>query len=274
MYPCQNVPMVVFGARCSSPCLYCGLYKYQFPAEKIIAVGIENVKNEMSKYKSTYFSPVTDCFLPENCEATHFLLEKVWKLNPDFVPLVNTKQIIPEKTVTLFKRNKDRLVLQISVPSSNEILISILEPGSASVSARLKMLKNLTENGVPAIVVIMPWFDLGNSEELARKISEAGIIRAIISNGILVKNTKEKMINSGNEEIKKVAESVCFVKEATENRLVLPRQKRIESLTKMVSILKSFGIKVRVCTSDNHDLSGTGLPLCGNFKHHNWRTRK
>ena len=271
MYPCQDVPVIVFGKRCPNPCLYCGLQKYQFPTEKTIALGKENVIEEMSKYKSTYFVPVTDCFLSENSELTHFLLEKTWKINPNWVPLINTKQIIPEKTIQLLIQNKKQVVVQISIPSSDEKIISILEPGSASISQRLEVIKKLTSARVPVITVIMPWFDLGNTEDLAEKISKAGVLRVIISNGILTRETKNRMINSGDQQLVQIAESVCFLKEATEKGLVIPREARIKSLTKLIDAFNNLGIKVKVCVSDNHDLGDSGLPLCGKFKHHNFK---
>lgn len=271
MYPCQDIPVVVFGKRCSSPCLYCGLQKYQFPDETVIASGVEDVALEISKYKGTYFSPVTDCFLPENSELTHYLLEEVWKFNPGWVPLVVTKQVIPEKTIHLLIQNKKRVVIQISVPSSDEKLISILEPGSVSISKRFEVIQKLTAGGIAVIVVIMPWFDLGITEDLAKKISEAGVLRVIISNGILTQKTREKMIASGDQYLIQVAESVCFVKEATEKGLVFSREMRINSLRRLTNALNNFGIKVKVCISDNHDLGDTGLPLCGKFRHHNFK---
>ena len=270
MYPCQDVPVLVFRQRCTHPCLYCGLYKYQFPEDKIITSGRDNIVREMSKYKGAYFSPVTDCFLPENCELTHYLLEETWKMSPRWVPLVNTKQMIPEKTIELFARKSHELVLQISIPSSDEELVSILEPGSAFVSKRLGMIKELTTAGIPVIVTIMPWFDFGKPEELAKKLSNAGVKRTLILNGILTETQRKRMINSVNMQIKSVAESVCFVKEATENGYVLSRERRIKSLTQLIDTLTRFGILARVCICDNHDLGDTKLPLCGKFKHHNF----
>ena len=271
IYPCQDVPCAVFENRCSAPCLYCGLHKYKFPDEKIITTGEENVIQKMSNYKGTYFSPVTDCFLPENCELTHRLLEKTWGKNPNWVPLVNTKQSIPEKTIALFEKHKDSLVLQISIPSSNEYLVSLLEPSSLLVSKRFELIKKLTTNKIPIIVVIMPWFDIDQPEIFAKKLFKAGVSRTIIANGILTEKTKQRMINSGNELIKLLAESTCFIKEATENGYVLPFEQRVASLKNLTTALGNFGIKTKVCISDNHDLENTNLPLCGKFKHHNFK---
>ncbi|NVN97005.1 hypothetical protein HXX01_02115 [Candidatus Nomurabacteria bacterium] len=176
MYPCQDIPAVIFSKRCPSPCLYCGLYNYEFSEEKTLAIGVEDVITEMGKYKGAYLSPVTDCFLPENCDLAHYLLEETWRLNKSWVPLVNTKQIIPESTIRLFIQNKERLVLQVSVSTTDEEIVSVLEPGSASVANRFEVIKKLTSAGVPVIVVVMPWFDLGNTEDLVQKVFDSGAV--------------------------------------------------------------------------------------------------
>ena len=277
MYPCQNIPTVIFGNRCLKQCLYCELYKYHFSEEKIILNSggsgsfLKPLVDILSKYKGAYFSPVTDCFLQENSRLTHYYLEETWKLNPNWVPLIVTKQVIPSKTINLIIKNKHRLVLQISVPSTNAKIVSIMEPGCASIEERLKMIKGLTDNEVPVIVVIMPWFDLDKPENLAEKLFKAGISRTIIANGILTKKTKQKMLNSENAKLKQIAESVCYIEEATSNGLVLPKEKRVESLARLIKALNNLGIKTKVCISDNHDLGNTDLPLCGGFKHHNFK---
>ena len=212
MYKCQDVPMVILGERCSSPCLYCGLQKYHFPEESIIAFGVENVIKEMSKFKGAYFSPVTDCFLPENTESIHYLLEETWKLNPNWVPLVITKQIIPDKTIDLFVKNKDRLVLQISVPIINEEIAMILEPGSISISKRLEMIKNLTSRGVEVITVAMPYFGFDDPIFFARSLLVAGVKRVITATGVLVEGTRRRMLESQNEEIIGVVSKISFVR--------------------------------------------------------------
>lgn len=270
MYPCQNVPIIVFDNRCYKPCLYCGLYEYKFSEEKIIASGVDDVIKEMSKYRGAYLSPVTDCFLPGNREITHNLLKETWKLNPKWVSLVNTKQIIPSKTIELLIENKNSVVLQISLPSINEEMISILEPGSAPVTKRIEMIGTLIDRGLRVIVVAMPWFGFDEPEKFAQKIAEVNVRKVIISNGILTKRQMLRMINSGNEKIKKIAESVCIVKEATNNGYVLPKIQRVKSLNDFCFSVERFGIKCKVCISDNHDLGDTSLPLCGEFVHKNF----
>jgi DNA repair photolyase len=268
MYLCQDVPVVVFGKRCLSPCLYCVLNQKTFLQEEIIASGVEKVASALSNYKSAYFSAITDCFLPENSDLTHYLIAEVWKSNPSFVPLLVTKQIIPEKTIKMFVENKNRLVLQISVPGVNQEVISILEPGSAMISERLGMIKTLTEVGVPVIAVIMPWFGFDDPNNLAKELAGAGIKRALVSTAVLDKVSKIKMINHSDSKIKQLVSS--FIEEVGHGFVPVFDQK-VKSLKDLTNSLQNFGIKARICTYDHPDLSGLEFNLCKKFNHKNFR---
>jgi len=276
MYPCQNVPVVVFKNRCPKPCLYCDLYQRDFPREQVIAVSPDKVLNKLEGFKGAYFSAVSDCFLPSNRDLTHYLIENIWKIRKDFVPLIVTKQVIPKKTVTLFIKNKHRIVVQISIPSLNNKLISILEPGAASIKERLKIIKQFTGNGVPVIAVVMPWFDIYGKNEtvenLPKKLSKAGVLRCIIGTGILPDLQRQKMINSQNELILEAVEKMTDKKRVTTKICyTLPLRKRILVFKKLIKAFNKYGIKAKICTADNPDLiNKTNLPLCTKFKHPNF----
>jgi DNA repair photolyase len=268
MYPCQDVPVVIFDQGCSKPCLYCGLSNRFFLEETIIATGLENILAEVTNFKGVYLSPASDCFLRQNAELTHSLLEEVWKRKELFTPLVITKQIIPAKTIELFAKNKHRLVLQVSVPSINEEVISILEPGSALISERLKMIKGLTEADFSVIAVAMPWFNLDNDiNSLPKALAEVGVLRVIVATGVLTHRQKQRMINSGNNQIENAA---LLIRSSTSNGYVLPIEEKVLMLKKITEAFSKAKIKSVVCTSDNHDLNGNELPLCTKFKHHNF----
>lgn len=269
MYPCQDVPAIIFDQGCSNPCLYCGLSNRSSPEENIIAVGLESILAEAINFKGVYLSPTSDCFLPQNTEPTHSFLEEVWKRKELFTPLVITKRIIPDKTIELFAKNMHRLVLQVSVPGVNEEIISILEPGSALISERLKMIKKLTEAGIPVIAVAMPWFNLDKDiNSLPNTLAEAGVLRTIVATGVLTNRQKQRMTDSGNEQIKAAA---LLVREKKSNGYVLPLMERVNMLKQITKAFSEVKIKSVVCTSDNHDLNGNNLPLCTKFKHHNFK---
>jgi len=270
MYACQNVPIVVFDNGCSNPCLYCGLANRQFREDTIIASGLENVLESLKKYPSAYFSPTSDCFLPDNAELTHQLIEATWQTNSNFVPLVITKQIIPEETIKLFVENKNRLVLQISVPSLDESAISILEPGAAPISQRLELIQKLTNRGVKIIAVIMPWFNLYyDLEALPKKLAELGIKKAIVATGILPPAQRQKMLATNNYWVKRAAEETELDSSGTKHGYILPLVKRRERLKDLVEVFAMYNIKTVICTADNHDLEEYDLPLCHKFQHRN-----
>ena len=201
MYPCQKVPVVVLSRRCGKPCLYCDLYNKKFSDDEILANGKAEILKEIIKYNGAYFSAVTDCFLGENAEETHDLLESIWKLKEDFVPLLVTKYIIPDKTIDLIANNKHRVVVQISVPCLNENLVSILEPGAASIKDRLETIKKLTDKGVKVLAVVMPWFNIYENEfiDLPKALSDVGVRKIFLGTGILPPEQKEKILNTNNE---------------------------------------------------------------------------
>ncbi len=273
IYPCQNVPVVVFSKRCPKPCLYCDLCKRDFPKNAILASGKKAVLEKLKKSKGAYFSAVSDCFLPTNRELTHNIIKNVWKAKPNFVPLIVTKQSIPQKTINLFIKNKQRIVMQISTPSLNNKLLSILEPGGASVSKRLKTIEKLTKGGVSVTAVVMPWFNIytenENITDLPKELAKVGVTRCIIGTGVLPPNQRQKMINTNNKAIQ------YAVKQMTEERKVttkigytLPIKERILLFSELISAFSKFGIKARICTADNADLiDKVKLPLCTKFKH-------
>ncbi len=273
MYPCQDVPVVVYGHRCTNGCLYCDLYLRTIQEENIISSGIEEVISSLSSYKSAYFSAVTDCFLEGNENLTHYLLEGVWKIKEDFVPLIVTKQVIPQKTIDLFVENRYRIVVQISIPSVNNKLLSVLEPGCASVADRLDTIRNLTKRGVPVIAVVMPWLDVYEENEtienLPNELAKAGVIRCIIGTSVLPERQRQKMKASGDKLILSAVERMTQKeKVSTKTGDTLPLKERIATFGRLINAFNKSGIKARICTADNPDLIGSmQLPHCTSFKH-------
>lgn len=273
MYPCQGVPVVVYGIRCPKPCLYCDLFMRKFPAEAIIASGLQSVVDALGNYRSAYFSAVTDCFLPGNNRLTHTLIEKVWARNKNFVPLIVTKQIIPDETIELFIKNRHRIVVQISIPSVNDQLLSVLEPGAAAVTDRLATIQKLTTGDIPVIAVIMPWLDVYSDgetiEDLPRALAEVGVVRARIGTAVLPERQRQRMSASGHPLILKALERMTQIETVTtKTGDTLPQDERIAAFSRLINACAQHGIKARICTADNPDLIGrTQLPLCTKFKH-------
>ena len=161
------------------------------------------------------------------------------------------------------------------MPSVNQEILSITEPGSAQISERLIMIKELTDRGVQVIAVAMPWFPFDqNYEDLPRALSASGVNRVILATGVLAEEQRQQMISSGHEKIVMAAELTKMNDKtgSTKNGYTIEMGARIDFLGKMIDSFNLFGIKAVICTSDNHDLVGkTTLPLCQQFKHRNFK---
>lgn len=277
MYPCQDVPVIAFGTRCPKPCLYCDLRLRKFSNEEIIASDIPEILEKIVNYKGAYFSAITDCLLPENRETTHYLIEEIWKRKSDFVPLVVTKQIIPQKTIDLFVANKKNVVVQISVPSLNEEIVSILEPGAASIKDRLSTIEQLTKQGVKVIVVIMTWFNIykeGESiEELPQKLAKLGVKKCIVGTAVLPEKERDEILAAGDDLIVQSVNKMTEIRKATTKiGYTLPLKERLAAFEKLNNACAKFGIQSMICTADNSDLIGkTKLRLCTKFEHRNFK---
>ncbi len=280
IYPCQGVPVIIFETRCPKPCLYCDLYKRDFNKKEILAEGKEAILKELKKYKGAYFSAVSDCFLPQNKDLTLELIKGAWKNKKDFVPLVITKQIIPDDAIKLFAKNKHRLVLQYSIPSVNNKLLSIIEPGAASVSDRLKTIKKVIKAKIPVIAVVMPWFNIYENnesiEDLPKALAKIGILRCKIGTGVLTEIQMQRMLATKNKSIIKAVKKLNQIKKVTTRvGYTWPQKKRITEFSKIIKAFDKYGIKSKICTADNIDLIGkVKFPLCTIFKHPNFKKIK
>jgi hypothetical protein len=262
MYPCQDVPVIAFNKRCPNPCLYCSLCSKDFPQEEILASGFEDVLKEVVKYKGAYFSAISDCFLEENKDLTYELLRSIWEVRADFVPLIVTKQIIPDNVIDLLIENKHRVVVQVSIPSLDDSLLSILEPGAAKIEDRLQVVNELIAEGVIVTPVVMPFFDIGSEIELASRLSSMGVKRVILGLPVLTSKQKEDL-----KEFPLVSRLTEEQKTITQTGYVLPLDERVSLFASLIETFSSFDIKARVCSADNLDLENKGLVLCKKFRH-------
>lgn len=268
MYPCQDMPVVVLENRCPKPCLYCDLCSKKCTTDETIAVGTKDVLEKLKNYEKAYFSAVTDCFLEKNKNITHNLLKNIWKIKKGFTPLVITKQIIPKKTIKLLIENKKHANVFVSLPSLNDRLLSLLEPGAAPVAKRLATIEKLTSKGVRVVAVIMPWFNIyeehENIEDLPKELARVGVKDCVVGTGVLPEIQKQKFLNTKNKAIiEAVAGMTDEKKVTTKTGYTIPFKKRIKVFKKLIKALSKYGIKDRICTADNPDLiNNTDLPLC------------
>lgn len=121
----------------------------------------------------------TDCYQPVEAELgiTREILEVLWRYRHP-VGIITKNSLILRDLDILRKMAEHRLVkVSISITTLEENLRRQLEPRTASVAARLKTVKTLTENGIPVNVMMAPIIPgLTDHEimEMAKTVSELG----------------------------------------------------------------------------------------------------
>lgn len=263
-------PGIDFDAKCPKPCGYCGLYTHQ--PKNVLATGTGNILAELGsgRYSGFYLSPNTDAFGPATRGLSHELLANALPLG--LVILMNTKQVIPTRTIDLLSEYRHQVIVQISVPTLDEGLVRVFEPGAATIYNRLRTIEHLSTRGIAVTVLIMPWLDVENdTTKLPKAIATAGATRAIASLGVFTDETIESMRSSGHPSLITAARRMIEklrVLIGEGNTFVRPE--RVAAYLRLMKACKSTGLKPRVCAvALNPDLADNkdGIPMCTQLRH-------
>jgi len=271
-YPCMGgkFPGIDFAVRCEKPCGYCGVREQQ--TDDVLASGMRNILIELrsGKYSGVYLSPNTDAFSRGSSVLAHVLLEQI--LPQGLIALINTKQGIPDETLELLRKHRNSVIVQVSIPTLDERLSEIFEPGAAAIDSRLRMVRRLTDLDISATVLIMPWLDLDSDiARLPKAIAAAGAKRCIAAFGVFTLDTLSKMMKSGYHPLVQAAEKMTErVRILIGGGLTLPYEKRADAYLRLARTCSDVGIKARVCgVALNPDLIGNkvGVPMCTQIRH-------
>ncbi|WP_282042373.1 PA0069 family radical SAM protein [Winogradskyella flava] len=121
----------------------------------------------------------TDCYQPaeQNFQLTRQCLEVFLKYKHP-VGIITKNALILRDLNLLKDLAKDNLIaVNISITSLSEDTRRILEPRTATIKRRLKVVKELSDNGIPVNVMLAPIIPSINSHEIlpmAKAVSDAG----------------------------------------------------------------------------------------------------
>ena len=143
---------------------------------------LENfLKKKTWKAHTIVMSGNTDCYQPaeQKFELTRQCLEVFLKYKHPTA--IITKNALILRDLDLLKAlTKDNLIsVNLSITSLSEDTRKILEPRTATIKRRLKVVEELSENGIPVNVMLAPIIPSINSHEilpLAKVVSEAGAL--------------------------------------------------------------------------------------------------
>jgi len=176
-YPnCIRYDEIDFTKGCEVGCLYCGLAKSK---EKISHFEIETILSNIDTVnKGVYFSPNSDAFSSLAVEKTHKVLHEVLKRGKKV--LINTKCVIPDKTIELLANYTEKCTIQVTVGRLDQDITNFLEPHSSLIEDRLKNIQAMCNKGIYVNGLIMPLFpgiddDPEKLIELVNKLADTGL---------------------------------------------------------------------------------------------------
>lgn len=139
------------------------------------------IKRKSWNAQTIVMSGNTDCYQPaeQKFEITRQCLEVFLKYKHP-VGIITKNALILRDLDILKALSEDNLIaVNVSITSLSEDTRRILEPRTTTIKKRLKVIKELSDNGIPVNVMLAPIIPSINSHEIlpmAKAVSEAGAL--------------------------------------------------------------------------------------------------
>ena len=173
---------------CSFGCKYC--YVREMPAAKyreeewgeyvdIKTNAVEILEKDIRKKKkkntpiSIFMSTATDPYqgIEAKTKLTRSILETMVLLKDEIDYLmVHTRSPLVTRDIDLFKKFGDKIIISMSIETDLEKVRKIFTPSAPPIPARLKALREITEEGVPTRASISPMLPL--SKNIAKTLKK------------------------------------------------------------------------------------------------------
>ena len=139
----------------------------------------KQLKSKSWKPKTIVFSGNTDCYQPieRKLEITRKCLEVILKWKHPVGIITKNSLVLRDLDILKKLASLNLVRVHISITSLSEDTRRLLEPRTASIKNRLKVVEVLSENRVPVFVMMAPIIPSLNSHEiipLVKKVSELG----------------------------------------------------------------------------------------------------
>lgn len=183
---------------CEHGCIYCyarNTHPYwgysaglEFEQKILVKRSAPQLLEELFKSKKWRAAPIslsgnTDCYQPieRKLKITRSLLDVFWRYRHP-VSIITKNSLILRDLDYLVQLNEKQLVsVAISLTTLDDHLRQFMEPRTATVKARLKTIKTLSDHGIPVMVMMAPIIPgLTDHEifDLLTAASEAGAVSA------------------------------------------------------------------------------------------------
>lgn len=264
---------------CLHRCVYCYARGYPGAPETVELYGnlLELASRELKsplkrkRLKLLVFNTASDSFQPhpEVLRLAHGLMELF--LREGLAIYFLTKGQIPEGTLRLLQRHRNRVFPQVGLCSLDPNYSKTFEPCAAPPEERLKLVRKLVSLGILPVVRLDPLIPFStdteeNLTELFSALSASGV-RDVIVNYLHIRPGIERVMK---EELGRLWWKVSFPYQGQPWKSVglcskaklLPLTFRRKKYLWIMELANSYGLRVKVCRCKNPDLDGGScLPL-------------
>ncbi len=281
-----NLPTVNISAGCAHNCIYCYTKGYSvYPGDDLIAIYTnmaeqmtDEIKLKRKKPTAVYFCPSCDPFqpIPQIQQATFDVMKNILEngIGVQFV----TKGKISHNFFELFEKYHSKIAGQIGLISTDDNILSIIEPSAAKAQERLAQLERLIKIGVKMSArcdpIIHGFTDTNEKlDSLFAQIAQTGCKEAAISflflRAAIVSSLKKNIADTRllDKILKPFSNGVTLpigLKNSTGKMLPLEiRKAGIENIRK---IANNYGIKIYVCGCKNSDITDESCNITRELK--------
>ncbi len=143
----------------------------------------EQLKSPKWKAATIMLAGNTDCYQPieRKLRITRQILEVFWKYRHPVGIITKNSLVLRDLDILKQMASENLVSVAVSVTSLDESLRQFLEPRTASAVNRLRVIRELSKNGVPSFAMMAPIIPGLNDHEifdLAKATSEAGALGA------------------------------------------------------------------------------------------------
>lgn len=270
-----NLPTVNVSAGCAHNCVYCYTKGYSiYPGENSIEIYenmaeriADEIKRKRKKPAAIYFCPSCDPFQPiPQIQQVSFEVMKVILENGIGVQFV-TKGKINEEFFELFKKHHSKIAGQIGLTSTDDNILSVIEPAAAKAQERLDQLEKLIKIGAKMSVrcdpIIHNITDTDKQiEDLCLATSNVGcneiavsflFLRPTIISSLKKNIADLKLLDQILKSYSKGVNLPIGLKNSTGK--MLPLEIRKSNIERIRKIAKNYGMRIHICGCKNSDIT-------------------
>jgi len=270
----EGIPSLNITNGCLFRCTYCyarGYSQAPSPGQVHLYVNLPTLlEEELSRKKVipqwVILNTSSDCFqshpdiLHISCETIRILLDHGIGIS------FQTKGVIPQQCLELFRRTPKKILAQVGLVSLSERYREGYEPYTPSPEERVQNIQKLREIGIAAEIRIDPIipFITDTEDELVnlfKQLKDKNVKRVTLSYLHLRPAIQRQLIKELSPLHRSLIES-CFraqewkaVGSSTKTKL-LPKSIREKGYQRIKEIAEEFGITASICQCKNPDLKG------------------